>query len=80
MRARLTKLQMQMLLDGKPITHGRRMFGLPADGALDIKELLCACVRDDEFRKACDVLVDLRDNTLVVNNEGLSQWLGGGSK
>lgn len=72
MRARLTKLQMQMLLDGKTITHGRRQFALPADGALGIKEILRECVENEEFRKICNVMVDLNDNTIYVSKEGLS--------
>lgn len=49
MRARLTPRQIQMLIDGKELTSGRKKFRLPFTAAsLDIRNTLKQCLENGD--------------------------------
>jgi hypothetical protein len=65
MRARLTKVQMQMLLDGKPVTNGRVKFVLP-EGESETRKVLQSMVSNEALRKQYAIFLDMSDLTIVV--------------
>ena len=65
MRARLTKVQMQMLLDGKPVTNGRVKFALP-EGESETRKVLQSMVSNEALRKQYAIFLDMSDLTIVV--------------
>ena len=65
MRARLTKVQMQMLLDGKPVTNGRVKFALP-EGDSETRKVLRSMVENEDLRKQYAVFLDMSELAIVV--------------
>lgn len=65
MRARLTKVQMQMLLDGEPITNGRVKFALP-EGDSETRRVLQSMVSNEALRKQYAIFLDMSDLSIVV--------------
>ena len=65
MRARLTKVQMQMLLDGKPVTNGRVKFALP-EGNSETRKVLRSMVENEDLRKQYAIFLDMSELAIVV--------------
>ena len=65
MRARLTKVQMQMLLDGKPVTNGRLKFALP-EGESEARKVLRSMVENEDLRKQYAIFLDMSELAIVV--------------
>ena len=65
MRARLTKVQMQMLLDGKPVTNGRLKFALP-EGESETRKVLRSMVENEDLRKQYAIFLDMSELAIVV--------------
>lgn len=59
MKAILTKKQVEMLLDGKSLTYGRRSIAIPKEG--EIPDQLKLWISDDRYQKRYNVLVDTND-------------------
>ena len=72
MKAILTKKQVEMLLEGKKLTYGRRSIMIPKEG--EIPDQLKSWLSEDIFRKEISVVVDT--NELSINfalREGAKQ-------
>lgn len=72
MKAILTKKQVEMLLEGKTLTYGRRSIAIPKEG--EIPDQLKWWLSDDRHQKKISVVVDT--NELSVNfmpKEGMEQ-------
>ena len=65
MRARLTKVQMQMLLDGKAVTNGRQKFALP-EGNSETRKILRSMVENEDLRKQYAIFLDMSELAIVV--------------
>ena len=65
MRARLTKMQMQMLLDGKELTNVRQRFKIQ-QGESEVRSILQMAVDDPRFLKLFAVFLDFSNNQIVV--------------
>ena len=65
MRARLTKVQMQMLLDGKEVTNGRQRFALP-EGESETRKVLRSMVENEDLRKQYAIFLDMSEPAIVV--------------
>lgn len=65
MRARLTKVQMQMLLDGKEVTNGRQRFALP-EGESETRKVLRSMVENEDLRKQYAIFLDMSELAIVV--------------
>ena len=63
MKAILTKKQVEMLLEGKKLTYGRRSIMIPKEG--EIPETLKWWLSDDRHQKEVSVVVDT--NELSIN-------------
>lgn len=63
MKAILTKKQVEMLLEGKALTYGRRSIAIPKEG--EIPCLLRTWLSDDRHQKEVSVIVDT--NELCIN-------------
>ena len=71
MRARLTKKQMQMLLDGRtlrPYDGTHREFGLPG-GESETRTILQNLVNSEELREKFAVFIDMNDHMIVVEEK-----------
>lgn len=67
MRAKLNKLQMQMLLDGKVLTYGRKGFVLPdGESGAEIRKTLRAIISDAYLLENCDVFADMEARTIII--------------
>lgn len=62
MKAILTKRQVEMLLEGKKLTYGRRAISIPKEG--EIPERLKFWLSDDIWQKKYNVLVDTNNLSL----------------
>lgn len=65
MRARLTKTQMQMLLDGKPLRNGKIRFFLP-EGKSDAREILEALVANPDLRAKYSVYININESRMEI--------------
>ena len=73
MRARLNKLQMRMLLDGKALAYGRKRFALPdGESGAEIRKTLQAIISDDYLLKNCDVFVNMEARTIIIERDRLT--------
>ena len=59
MKAILTKKQVEMLLDGKSLTYGRRSIMIPKEG--EIPHQLKLWLSEDIFQKRFSVVVDTNE-------------------
>lgn len=64
MKAILTKRQVEMLLEGKKLTYGRRSITIPEKG--EIPEQLKLWLSDDRYQKKYNVVVDTNDLCLYI--------------
>lgn len=73
MRARLNKLQMQMLLDGKVLTYGRKGFVLPdGESGAEIRKTLQTIISDAYLLENCDVFADMEARTIIIARDRLT--------
>ncbi len=68
MRARLNKLQMQLLLDGGSIHSPKRRFSLPDDKDSEVRIVLQKIVDSDELREKAAVFLDMDNGTIVLED------------
>ena len=68
MKARLTKQQVQMLLDGKKLTSGRQSFTIPKEG--EVPDQLKLWLSDDRYQSRFSVIVDTNDLSLDFEKRG----------
>lgn len=72
MKAILTKKQVEMLLEGKKLTYGRRSLMIPKEG--EIQDQLKGWLSDDRHQKRYNVLVDTNELSVAfVLKEGAEQ-------
>lgn len=68
MRGRLNKTQIQMLLDGKPLTHGRTRFCLP-EGRSEVRTALENIVNNEILLNKYSVFIDLEDASIQIEDK-----------
>lgn len=68
MKARLTKAQVQMLLDGKDLTYGRCKIGIPREGK--IPDELRKWIGNETYWSRYDVLVDTAEGLVYFEKKG----------
>lgn len=68
MKANLTKQQVEMLLDGKKLTSGRRSFTIPKEG--EVADSLKLWLSDYRFQLMYRVIVDTDDCTVIFEKRG----------
>jgi hypothetical protein len=72
MKAILTKKQVEMLLEGKKLTYGRRSLMIPKEG--EIPDQLRIWLSDDRYQKRISVVVDTNELSIdFVLREGTKQ-------
>lgn len=65
MRARLTKVQIQMLLDGKTIKHLHNRFGI-ADGENELRKFFQEYIENEEMQKQYAVFFNTDKNQVEI--------------
>lgn len=65
MRGRLNKTQIQMLLDGKPLTHNRTRLYLP-EGKSEVRTILENIVKNENLLNKYSVFIDLKDSSIQI--------------
>ncbi|MBR2895940.1 MAG: hypothetical protein IKC03_09860 [Oscillospiraceae bacterium] len=68
MKASLTKQQVQMLLDGKKLTSGRRSFTIPKEG--EIPDQLKLWLSDYRYQLMYRIIVDTNDLSISFEKRG----------
>lgn len=68
MRARLTKTQIQMLLDGKAVSSPRHKFALPP-GESEVRTMLQNCIDHPEVLDVIAVFLDMDELQIVVEDK-----------
>lgn len=68
MRGRLNKTQIQMLLDGKSLIHGRTRLRLP-EGRSEVRTALENIVNNEILLNKYSVFIDLEDASIQIEDK-----------